>query len=65
VTVAALRHTAAIDELVRQGVTVVDRDAIEVSGEHARGDEARHAAAYDNGVVTVKTARWWKDVHRT
>ena len=40
-----------------KGVTVVDRDAIEVGREHARGDQPCDAAADDNGVVAVESAR--------
>ena len=40
-TVVALRHPAAILDGRRQGVTVEDRDTIEVSAEHTRGQQAR------------------------
>ena len=52
----ALRHRAAILDGQRQGVTVEDRDTIEVSAEHARGHQAADAGADDDGVVAVKAS---------
>ena len=55
-TVIALRHAAAIGDRRRQGVTVEDRDTIEVRAEHARGQQAADARADDDGVVAVEAS---------
>ena len=56
VPVIALRHAAAIVDRRRQGVTVEDRDTIEVRAEHARGQQAADARADDDGVVAVEAS---------
>ena len=56
VPVMALRHAAAIGDRRRQGVTVEDRDTIEVRAEHARGQQAADARADDDGVVAVEAS---------
>ena len=56
VAVVALRHRTAILDGRRQGVTVEDRDTIEVSAQHARGQQPADAGADDDGVVAVETS---------
>ena len=56
VAVVALRHRAAILDGRRQGVTVEDRDTIEVSAQHPRGQKPADAGADDDGVVAVETS---------
>ena len=54
-TVMPLRHCAAVGDAGRQGVTIQDRDAIEVRAEHPRGQKPADARADDDGMVAVET----------
>ena len=47
----ALRHAEAVADSGGQRVSVNDGDALEVPAQDARGHQAAHAAADDDGVI--------------
>ena len=55
VAMMTLRDCAAVGDAGRQGVTIQDRDAIEVRAEHPRGQKPADARADDDGMVAVET----------